>query len=129
MKKEEFKAKFEGKKVKDSGPNGWFIPVIFEDDQWWGIDHRKKVVWDFCDKSEGYQVYKEPEPTFDWEAEGFWVVYKTDDLASFMEKISRWTWVRHNKNGVVGSYSKEEIIKHYSPCLKPDNASDYGVDE
>jgi len=127
MTKDEFKAEFEGKKTtgKGAGPNRWFIPVIFEDDQWWGIDNKKNKCWDFYQREKGYRLYKEPEPAFDWEAEGFWGhrhgVY-------FFAKTSKWTWVRLGRQFSEGPYCKEEIIRDYQPCPKPDNASDYGAE-
>jgi len=134
MTREEFKAKFEGNKIKHKiWGNGRFLTPIY-----WG---KKGVlientfggeVFHFYDDMtfEDYELYKEPEPTFDWEAKGFWAKHKREELITFFDKASKYTWFLYGHDANVGAYlGKKEIIEEFKPCNRPDNYKDYGVEE
>jgi len=86
MDKEQFKAKFEGKKVTWGSKTAGHEPELFGDMKWARMSYGDICLHGYNDHE--WSLWKEPEPAFDWEAEGFWGWSLGFNVCRFFKNIS-----------------------------------------
>ena len=133
MDREEFRERFEGKKVRRKG---WkeksFVSVdTIGESRFAGVRQDGEVDW-FSLHQPGvageWVEYKEPAPEFDWDAAGMWGKSNGGTVV-YLVKVNPFFWAPTDKDQDTGMLlRKEKILEVYDPCPPPDDAAAYGVD-